>query len=95
MKGKRTRDEWSAPPADFDRVIFDRIDPALNARRFYQVSWEPTLLDEGAVVRTYGRKGRWKRVAITPFPSLEVAWPFIRATIRTRLRHGYRVVASA
>jgi len=31
-------------------------------------------------------------VAITPFPSLAVAWPFIRAIIRARLRHGYRIV---
>lgn len=96
MKGsRRALDEWSEPPADFGQVLFDRIDPAINARRFYQVSWEPTLLDDGAVVRTYGRKGGWKRVAVTPFPSLETAWPFIRAMIRTRLRHGYRVVASA
>ena len=92
IQGQRTCDEWREPPADFGRVRFDRTDPALNARRFYQVSWEPTLLDEGAVVRVYGRKGRWKRVAITPFPSLAAAWPFIRAIIRARLRHGYRIV---
>ncbi len=95
MKGRRTFDEWTEPPVDFGQVLFDRTDLAFNARRFYQVSWEPTLLDEGAVVRTYGRKGRWKRVAVTPFPSLAAAWPFIRATIRTRLRHGYRVVGKA
>lgn len=95
MKGKRVFDEWSEPPADFGQVLFDRTDPALNARRFYQVSWEPTLLDDGAVVRTYGRKGCWKRVTVTPFASLQAAWPFIRATIRTRLRHGYRVINRA
>ena len=95
MNSRRALDEWSEPPADFGQVLLDRTDPVLNARRFYQVSWEPTLLDDGAVVRTYGRKGRWKRVAVTPFPSLEIAWPFIRATIRTRLRHGYRIVGGA
>lgn len=95
MKGRQTFDEWHEPPANFGLVLFDRTDLAVNARRFYQVSWEPTLLDDGAVVRIYGRKGRWKRVAVTPFPSLETAWPFIRAVIRTRLRHGYRIVASA
>ncbi len=88
-------DEWSEPHADFGQVGFDRTDLAVNARRFYQVNWELTLLDDGAVVRTYGRKGRWKRVAVTPFPSLEAAWPILRATIRTRLRHGYRVVGKA
>lgn len=54
-------------------MMNERTDPAANARRYYQVSWEPTLLDDGAVVRTYGRKGRWKRVAITPFLSLDLA----------------------
>ena len=95
MKGRQPFDKWREPPADFGQVRFDRTDLAANARRFYQVSWEPTLLEDGAVVRTYGRKGRWKRVAVTPFPSLEAAWPFIRATIRTRLRHGYRVISQA
>lgn len=107
MTGRRTCDEWSEPPVDFGEVCFDRTDPAVNARRFYRVSWEPTLLDDGAVVRTYGRKGCWKRVAVTPFPSLEVAWPFtpalaaepragasVRPIIQTRLRHGYRIVGS-
>ena len=42
------------------------------------------------MVRTFGRKGRWKRVITTPYPSLQAAWPFIRATVKTRLRHRYR-----
>ena len=57
------------------------------------VEQEPTLFDAGAVVRTYGRKGGWKRVALTPCASLTQAWPLIRATIRTRLRHQYTIVA--
>ncbi|MCX8014057.1 MAG: hypothetical protein N3A02_07175, partial [Rectinema sp.] len=36
MRGRRTCDEWSDPPADFGQVLFDRTDPAVNARRFYQ-----------------------------------------------------------
>jgi hypothetical protein len=51
MKGRRMCDEWSEPSTDFGQVIFDRTDLAVNARRFYLVSWEPTLLDDGAVVR--------------------------------------------
>ncbi|OIO94472.1 MAG: hypothetical protein AUK03_06700 [Anaerolineae bacterium CG2_30_64_16] len=58
------------------------------------IAWQSTLLDDGAVVRTFGRKGRWKRVLTTPFPSLQAAWPFIRATVKTRLRHSYRIVES-
>lgn len=88
----RQSDRWRAAPAHFSHALFDRTDRAANAYRYYRISWEPTLFDAGAVVRTYGRKGRRKRVAITPFPSLADAWPFIRATIRTRLRHRYTLV---
>jgi predicted DNA-binding WGR domain protein len=93
MRDAQLAAEWRTPPPGFRAVRFDRTDRSANARRFYQVSWEPTLLDAGAVVRMYGRKGRWKRVAVTPFPSLAAAWPSIRAVVRTRLRHKYMIVA--
>jgi predicted DNA-binding WGR domain protein len=70
------------------------VDPAANARGYYRIAWEPTLLDDHAVIRSYGRKGAWQRTCITPFPSFEAAWPLIRASLKTRLRHGYRVVGS-
>lgn len=31
-------------------------------------------------------------VMITPFASLEQAWPFIRRLIKIRLRRGYQIV---
>jgi len=85
-------DRWAEPPADFHSLLFDRVDPAKNEDRFYFLAWHPTLLDSGAVVRIYGRKGRSQTTRITPFPSLVDAWPTIRRHIRTRLRHGYRIV---
>jgi hypothetical protein len=30
-------------------------------------------------------------VRVLPFGSLEEAWPAVRAVIRARLRHGYRI----
>lgn len=58
-------------------------------------------LCEKPVVRTFSRnpqgafrKGRWKRVITTPYPSLQAAWPMIRATVKTRLRHRYRIIES-
>ena len=89
-----TMPDWDRPPADFTAVELVRIDPVANARRYYRIAWEPTLLDDHAVIRSYGRKGAWQRTCITPFPSLEAAWPLIRASLKTRLRHGYRVVGS-
>jgi predicted DNA-binding WGR domain protein len=86
--------DFEQPPDSFGYVVFDRTADARDARRFYMIAWQSTLLDDGAVVRTFGRKGRWKRVLTTPFPSLQAAWPFIRATVKTRLRHRYRIVES-
>jgi predicted DNA-binding WGR domain protein len=86
--------DFEQAPDSFGYVVFDRSDRDADARRFYMIAWQSTLLDDGAVVRTFGRKGRWKRVLTTPFPSLQAAWPFIRATVKTRLRHRYRIVES-
>ncbi len=85
-------DRWAKPPAGFRCVLFDRTDPPRNAQRFYLIGWLPTLLDDGAVVIMYGRKGTSQRTRIRSFASLETAWPTIRAAVRTRLRHGYRIV---
>ncbi len=85
-------DLLTTAPEDFRFVLFDRTDPPQNASRFYLVGWLPTLLDDGAVVIMYGRKGSSQRMRILPFASLEAAWPTIRAAVRTRVRHGYGVV---
>ena len=84
--------DWNTPPPDFRTVIFDLTQPAENVYRYYCVTWQTDLFGEGAVVRSYGRKGGWTRILSTPFDSLEMAWPFIRRTIKARLRHGYEVV---
>jgi predicted DNA-binding WGR domain protein len=85
--------DWEIPPPDFRFILFDRVDPAKNECRFYYLAWSRTLLDQGAVVRLYGRKGRSQHM-ISPqrFSSLEEAWPLIRTIIKTRLRHGYQIV---
>jgi predicted DNA-binding WGR domain protein len=85
--------DWESPPQNFRFVLFDRTDRSKNAHRFYWVGWQPTLFDERAVVRIYGRKGETQRTVTTPFDSLEQAWPLIRSVIKARLRHGYQIVA--
>ncbi len=87
--------DWSAPPEDFRFVLFERVDRAENMARYYLVGWQPTLFDQGAVVRFYGRKNGVQQQVMTPqpFDSLAEAWPLLRSVIRTRLRHDYRVVA--
>lgn len=88
--------DWSSPPADFRFVLFERHNQAENIARFYWLGWQPSLIDTGAVVRLYGRKGGHQRMlSPQPFASLEDAWPLIHAIIKTRLRHGYRLVQPA
>lgn len=86
---------WQSPPAEFRAVQFERIDPARNEARFYYLGWQPALFDGNAVIRVWGRKGGYQRLLVTPFPSLEQAWPTIRSIIKTRLRRGYRIVSPA
>jgi hypothetical protein len=45
------------------------------------VARQPDLCGEGAVIRMFGRLGRFMRVITMPFPAPEAAWPPIRAII--------------
>jgi len=77
----------------FKYLLFERVNREKNEFRYYYLSWQPSLFDRGAVVRTYGRlTGQSRTLAPVPFPTLDDAWPLIRATIRARLRNGYTVV---
>jgi len=92
-KNKKQNSTWETPPSNFSYILFERVDLAENANRFYYMSWQPSLLHPKAVVRMYGRKGETQRlITPQPFDSLEAAWPLMRSIIRARLRHGYRVV---
>jgi predicted DNA-binding WGR domain protein len=87
--------EAQGAPASFRYALFERVNPEQNESRFYYVSWQATLFDEGAVVRLWGRTGEWQREMASPFPTLDEAWPLLRRVMRSRLRRGYRVVEAA
>jgi predicted DNA-binding WGR domain protein len=84
--------DWTNPPDNFSYVLFDLVNPEINQNRFYYIAYQPTLVDAGAVIILYGRKGESQRVLVAPFDSLEAAWPKIERAIRRRLSHGYRLV---
>ena len=85
--------DWEKPPLGFRYILFERVNPERNEARFYYLSWQPTLIHSNAVVRLYGRRGESQHwISPQPFSSLEEAWPSIRKVIKTRLRHGYRIV---
>ena len=76
----------------FRHRYLTRVDVDKNVRRFYYIGWQETLFGK-AVVRIYGRIDGHRRImAPVQFDSLDDAWPLIRKTIRTRLRHGYQVI---
>lgn len=83
---------WDQPPPNFQYILFERVNPERNEQRFYYLAYGPAL--EGwAVIRLWGRKGGGQRTA-APLgcDTLAEAWPAIRACIKRRLRHGYRIV---
>jgi len=84
--------DWTNPPEGFRYILFERVNPKKNERRYYYLAYLPTLIGQ-AVVRVYGRKdGAQHTVTPLPFDSLQEAWPTLRKQIRTRLRRGYRIV---
>ena len=76
----------------FKYLLFERVNRKRNEFRYYYLSWQPSLFDRGTVVRTYGRlTGQSRTLAPVPYPTLDDAWPLIRAII-ARLRNGYAIV---
>jgi len=73
-------------------VRFERVDPEHDRRRFYDLSWQPTLFGEGALVRTWGRQGQPGRTRATFYPDRACAAAEVRQVVRRRLAHGYRVL---
>ena len=74
-------------------VRFESSDPAENRHRFYDLSWQPTLFGDGALVRTWGRQGQPGTTRATFYPDRACAASEVRQVVRRRLAHGYRVVA--
>lgn len=83
----------SVAPPGFRSIRLERVSPARNEARFYIIVWQATLLEAGAVVRMWGRKGVSTRIASPlPFSDLDAAWPVIRRIIHRRLQRNYRIV---
>ena len=74
-------------------IRFESSDPAANRHRFYDLTWQPTLFGEGALVRTWGRQGQPGTARATFYPDRGGAQAEIRQVVRRRLAHGYQVIA--
>jgi predicted DNA-binding WGR domain protein len=86
-------------------MLFHKIDPEENERRFYYsprgtygLEVGSSLVDEHAVLRVWGRIGGQQHSLATPCASAEAAQTLARPRLRgddarRRLQRGYRVQA--
>lgn len=68
---------------------FTSIDPDENRRRFYCISWQPSLFGRGLLVRTWGRIGTHGTVRAAAFPDRQSAHATVERLIHQRSRRRY------
>ena len=81
-----------ASPSSEQRVqllVLERIDVARNMARYYVLSVEPTLFDDAAVVREWGRLGRLGGRRIDLHAKNSDARLALDAWLARKIRRGY------
>ena len=90
------RSFWSMDP-DADNptllqvLVLERVDRAKNMARFYVMSIEPTLFQDLALVRRWGRIGTVGRERIDLHPSRPVAQIELNKWLDRKKRRGYHL----
>ena len=74
-------------------LVLERIDRARNMARFYVLSIEPTLFEDLALVRRWGRIGSAGRQRIDLHPSRPVAQIALEKWLDRKKRRGYQLQA--
>ena len=69
-------------------LVLERVDRAKNMARFYVLSIEPTLFEDLALVRRWGRIGSAGRQRIDLHPS-PIAQIELKKWLDRKRRHGY------
>ena len=80
----------------FDKlfIIFEMIDPEINARRHYAIGAQPTFFSRYGIVRYWGRIGSTSRIRVEEFQSPREMDSRILALAKRRLGRGYRITAA-
>lgn len=73
-------------------TLLHRIDSERNERRYYLVEAGPSLLDEYAVLRYWGRIGGGQRRMITPCTSAEEMEKLAGKLVGKKVKRGYWIV---
>jgi predicted DNA-binding WGR domain protein len=71
-------------------VVLDRVDERRNMARYYVLSIEPTLFDDIALVREWGRIGKPGRRRIELHRDHDTARVALGAWFARKLKRGYR-----
>jgi predicted DNA-binding WGR domain protein len=71
-------------------IRLTRVNPDLNMARFYEISIQPTLFGEVAIVRNWGRIGSWGQEMMVTLPDEAQAMAALRSLERQKQRRGYR-----
>ncbi len=74
-------------------ILMHHIDPQQNKARYYFIAVGPSLVDDYAVLRFWGRLGGQQQGLVTPCASPEEANKLARRLVRRRLRNGYQFVS--
>jgi predicted DNA-binding WGR domain protein len=86
-----------APDADnptlLQVLVLERVDRAKNMARFYVLSIEPTLFEDLALVRRWGRIGSAGRERIDLHSSRRVAQIELAKWLDRKRRRGYQLRA--
>ncbi len=70
-------------------VYLTKIDAARNMARFYSLDLQPTLFDEWALVRQWGRIGQAGQLRSTLYKKRDDAAAALERELRRRKRRGY------
>lgn len=70
-------------------IHLEKIDARRNCYRFYEISLEPDLFAQVALVVRWGRIGGRGRMRIAGSGSMLEAQDLATRLLRLRLRHGY------
>ena len=83
----------SDDPTLLQVLVLERVDRAKNMARFYVLSIKPTLFEDLALVRRWGRIGSAGRERIDLHPSRRVAQIELEKWLDRKRRRGYQLRA--
>ena len=78
-----------APPTDWPRMMFRRVDPSSNMSRFWSARLQPSLFEEVLLVRNWGRIGSRGQERSYWFSSRIAALAAFEIITNAKRRRGY------